>query len=264
MRSSKQLGVFSLLIFLGLVLLVLSINGLSKPLESTGVQPSRPLVYIFSGVGNSFKSFFSYFSSVNSVNKKNAELSEQARKLLQENVSLQQYKLENEKLRDELEYRQRTAHNLVSATVLGKDPSGFSQSLVLNIGSGSGIKVGAAVLSQGYLIGKIVSVDSFTSKVLLVTDPQSTIDAQISATGDNGIVRGSYGSGMIIENLSQSALVNTNDRVITAGLSTEIPKGLLIGNVGQLQSQKSDLLQKATVISGVDLKNLEFVSVIKE
>ena len=77
---------------------------------------------------------------------------------------------ENEKLKDELEYRQKTAHNLVSATVLGKthgDPElGFKY-----IGSGSGIKVGAAVLSQGYLIGKIVSVDSFTSKVLLVTDP---------------------------------------------------------------------------------------------
>ncbi len=264
MRSKRQLGVFSLLIFLGLVLLILSINGLSKPLQSTGVQPSRPLVYVFSKAGNSLKSFFSYFSSVNSVNRKNAALSEQLRKLQQENVALQQYKLENEKLREELAFRQKTSLNLVSATVLGKDPTGFSQSLVLNIGKSSGIKVGAAVLSEGFLIGKIVSVDTFTSKVLLVTDPQSTIDAQISSTGDNGIVRGSYGSGMIIENLSQSALVNNNDRVMTAGLSAEIPRGLLIGNVGQLQSQKSDLLQRATVISGVDLKNLEFVSVIKE
>jgi rod shape-determining protein MreC len=260
---NKPFAIFSFLLALTLLLILLNVKGASKPVESTIVQAPRPFIYVLSGVGNTFKSFFTYFGSISRVNRQSAELKDSVRKLQQDNIVLQQYKIENEKLKKELNYRATAPFELISGTVIGKDPTGFSQAVILNIGSSDGVKEGAGVLAQGVLIGKVISVESFTSKVLLVTDPQSNIDAQISATGDNAIARGSYGSGVVVDMVSQNVQLNPGDQVVTAGLSSQIPKGILIGSVGQLQSQKNDLLQKATVVSGTDLKKLDFVSVIK-
>jgi rod shape-determining protein MreC len=260
---SRTFAVFSFLLAVTLLLIFMHIRGIGKPIESTIVQAPRPFIYVFTGIGHSFQSFFSYFTSVSKVNSQNANLAEQVRKLQQDNIVLQQYKLENEKLRKELSFKETSKFSLIPGTVIGSDPTGYSQAVVLNIGSRDGVRVGAAVLSEGVLVGKIVSAESFTSKVLLVTDPQSNIDAQISSTGDNAIVRGSYGSGIIVDMVSQNIQLNKGDQVVTAGLNADLPKGILIGSVGELQSLKNDLLQKATIISSTDLKNLNFVSVIK-
>jgi rod shape-determining protein MreC len=262
--SGKQNWVFAGLIVLALFLILVNKTGFLKPAESVAAQSPRPLVYVLNGIGGSFKSFFTYFSSVGKINRENAVLEEKVRTLEQEKIILQQQRLENEKLKKELDYRDESPLQFISARVIGKDPTNFSQTLILNAGENKGVKNGAAVLSQGVFIGKIVSVSSFTSQIMLVTDPQSNIDAQISSTGDNGIVRGSYGSGMVLDMISQNARINKGDEVATLGLTAQVPKGILMGTVGEFQSQKNDILQKATVIPSVDLKNLDFVSVVKQ
>jgi rod shape-determining protein MreC len=262
--SGKQNWIFAGLLVIAIFLILLNKVGFLKPAESVVVQSPRPFVYVLKGVGNSFTSFFSYFSSVRRINKENAVLEEKVRTLEQEKIILQQAKLENERLKKELDYREESPLEFISVKVIGKDPTNFSKTLILNAGENKGIKNGAAVLSQGIFVGKIVNVNSFTSQLMLVTDPQSNIDAQISSTGDNGIVRGSYGSGMVLDMISQNARINKGDEVVTLGLTARVPKGILMGTVGEFQSQKNDILQKATVVPSIDLENLDFVSVVRQ
>jgi rod shape-determining protein MreC len=245
------------------LLVVLHVAGILSPVESVIAETPRPIVFVLRGTTRSVKTFFSYFGSVHKLSKDNARLVEQVRNLQKDNITLQQYQLENEKLRRELDFRSTSPLSFISANVISKDPTGLRQSYVISAGSQDGVKVGAAVLSQGVFIGKIASVDTFTSEVLLITDPQSSIDAQISSTGDNGIVRGNYGSGIVLDMISQNAKINKGDEVVTFGLTAQVPKGLLIGTVGELQSQKNDILQKSTLLPSVDLKDLNFVSVVK-
>lgn len=259
----KQITIFAILVLLAFFLIFLNLKGGLKPAQSMAQQAPRPFVYIFSGIGNSVKSFFGYFGSVRKLNKENAQISEELHRLQQENIALEQYKVENQILKKELGYRETSPFQTISGTVIASDPTGFSQTITLNIGSNEGVRLGSAVLAQGVFVGRVNNVETFTSKVLLITDPQSTIQAQISGTTDSGIVRGSYGSGILLDTISQSVQVNKGDQVITAGSGTDIPRNILIGTIGEVQSQKNDLLQKASVISGADLKNLRFVSVIK-
>ncbi len=260
----KSVTLFITLIVVAIFLIFFSIKGIFNPVESTAQQAPRPVIYIFSSIGRSVKSFFTYFGSVHNLNKQNALLTEQVRTLQQDNINLQQYKVENDILKKELSYRDVQKFELISGTVIASDPTGFSQTVIINIGSSEGVQQGSAVLAQGVLVGRVSSVDTFTSKVLLITDPQSTFQASIAGTSDNGIVRGSYGSGILLDTISQSVKVNKGDQVVTAGLNPDIPRGILIGSIGEVQSQKNDLLQNASVVSGADLKNLYFLSVIKK
>lgn len=263
MRKSR-LPLLIFLILLAIVLAFWHYRSGGRTIESGASNISRPFVYVFKGIGNSFGSFFSYFGSVRSLTDQNAQLKAKILSLQQDNITLQQYKLENERLKEELAYRATTKLSFIPAVVFAKDPTGFTQTVIINAGSSDGVKTGAAVLAQGVLIGKVVETDSETSKVLLITDPQSAVDVQISATGDNAVVRGSYGSGLTIDMVSQNVQISKGDQVVTAGLNTDVPKGIFIGTIGDIISKKNDLLQKATVVPGVDLKNLDFVSVLKK
>lgn len=263
MRRQK-LTIFLALFFVAIVLGVLHITKVLKPVESALAQVPRPIIYVLRGTGNSFKNFFGYFSTVKKINNENITLKEKVRSLQEANIVLKQYEAENEKLKKELGYRKTAAMNLISATAIAGDPTGFSQSLLLNVGSRDGIEVGAAVLAQGVFVGKISSVNDFTSRVTLVTDPDSAIDAQIAGTDERAILRGSHGSGIILDLISQSAQLSEGQEVVTAGLSSEIPKGILIGTIGVITSNRNDLSQAVTVISSVDLKNLDYLSVIKK
>lgn len=264
MRASRQFAIFAFLFFFALILIFLHIRGQDKTVESAAAQAPRPFVYVLQGIGHSFGSFFSYFSSVSNLNQINAQLREQNLSLEKDNILSQQYKLENDRLKKELGYRDTAPFALISATVISKDPTGFNQAIILNAGAHDGVWQGAAVLAQGVLVGKIISVEEFTSKAMLVTDPQSSITAQISGTQDNALVRGSYGSGMVVDMISQDTQINKDDQVVTAGLDQDLPRGILIGTIGDLISRKNDLQQRATVVSATDLKNLDFVSIVKK
>lgn len=261
---SKQFTVFAGLLLATLILGFLHSKGILRPVTSTLAEVPRPFIYVLRGVGNSTQSFFGYFGQVKGVTRKNAQLAEKIRIVQQENILLQQYKLENEMLRKELGYRGQSKHELISASVIAKDPTGFSASVTINAGLNQGIRIGQAVLSQGVLVGKIIEADSFTSRVLLVTDPTSSVDGQLSSTGEKGILKGSYGIGIVFDLLSQSTKLEKGQEVVTAGLTNQFPRGLLVGTVGDVQSTANDLNQAVAVIPGVDIADLIFVSVIKD
>jgi rod shape-determining protein MreC len=232
-------------------------------IESGIADIPRPFVYVFDSIGNGSRSFFGIFSSVSRLKNQNAQLSAGNTDLQEQIVSLQADKLENQLLRQELNYRQTTQLNVISASVIGKDPTGLSQTVTINEGSHDGVQVGDAVLAQGVLVGKVSSITDYNAQVLLITDPQSSVDAEVSVTGDTGVLNGSYGSGLTITMISQTSAITSGDQVVTAGLTALVPKGILIGTVGDIQTSKNQLLQDASVVSPINLKDLLFVAVVK-
>lgn len=259
---SREFKYFSGLTALVITAVVLHAVGWFQPIESAAMEIPRPFVAAYEDVGHAFTTFFGVFGSVHRLRQTNASLESQVVSLEEQNSSLQQDKLENAILQQELSYRSTTSLHLLSATVIGKDPSGLSQTVILNVGSNAGAKVGDAVVAQGAYVGKIVSTDDLTSRMMLITDPQSSVDAEISSTGDTGVLRGSYGSGVSISMVSQKSSITNGDSVVTAGLTAGEPQGLLIGSIGALQSQPNELLQQASVVPAVDFTHLQFVAVV--
>jgi rod shape-determining protein MreC len=135
--------------------------------------------------------------------------------------------------------------------------------LLINCGTERGISEGQAVLSQGYVVGKITYASRGSSTVLLITNSKFTIDARLSKTGASGIVGGSFGTGLILDRLSQSDDAEAGWLVVTAGIDAKVPKNLLIGQVGEVISNRNDLFKKATVSSPIDFDSIDFVFVAK-
>ena len=69
--------------------------------------------------------------------------------------------------------------NTVTAQVIGDSPSNFSQTIEINQGSKSGIRVGMPVLNAAGLIGKITKTFADRSVVMLITDPDFALSVKV-------------------------------------------------------------------------------------
>jgi rod shape-determining protein MreC len=120
-------------------------------------------------------------------------------------------KTENDALRDQIEHQKgaeieaKTAINIanellklnrltsarnikgVAARVIGNAPSNFQNTIEITVGSRDGVAVGMPVTDGAGLIGKVTKVNPDSSIVMLITDPQYAVQAQVlSRIDDDG------------------------------------------------------------------------------
>ena len=112
------------------------------------------------------------------------------------------------------------------------------------------------VVTDEGLVGRISDVDESTSKVLLLNAPSSSASALLGESRLNGVGRGSTSGDLIMDFIPQGLTFNTGEPVLTSGLGGRFPKGIVIGEVEQIETQANDVFQKAVVHPSVDFGSL--------
>ena len=261
---TKAFAIFSVCLVVVAVITFLQVKGYGGPIQAVFINAPRPVAAAVSSVVRPTKNFFSAIYNLKKIGTENAQLAAQVYQLQQQLVGYDQASRENHDLKQELGFVSSAPSHLVPCTALAQNPLGLTDTLIINCGQNAGIAEGQGVVSQGYLIGKIQYAGKTSSTVLLVTSSQFSSDARVSKTGDPGVVEGSFGSGIILDQLSQNAVVNKGDLVVTAGINSQIPKNILIGQVGNVLSTPNDLFKKAALVSPIDFFSLQFVFVVQQ
>jgi len=123
------------------------------------------------------------------------------------------------------------ADNEIVAKVLIDKQSPYLRSLIINKGSKNNIKLGMAVLDEGYLVGKIVEVNFFTSRVLLISDINSKIPVSLQPGDIQAIMSGKYKQGGVLQYIRDKNLPEINEeiQVLTSGAGGLFKSGIPIG-----------------------------------
>ncbi len=196
-------------------------------------------------------------------------LEEENRKLRGEIVSLRgevnQYRemyLEGMRLKKLLNLKENINYPTVIAEIIGGSRSSVFKMILINRGTTDGVKEGFPVLASEGVIGRIVEASWNVSRVLLLIDNNSNIDALIQKSRAQGVLQGRGGEGCILKYVQRSEDVRVGDNVVSSGLAGVFPKGLLLGVVKKVQKKKSGLFQEILVSPAVDLSRLEEALVI--
>lgn len=260
---TKAFAIFAGCVGILALFMFLQVRGLLDPIRIAILKSPRPVIYITKAVSVPIKSFFSTIYQLRKIAKENNELRMKVQTLELSLVQENQAQRENEALRKELGFIKSSKMQLASCSVLSENSFGLSNSLVLNCGTDDGINLGDAVISQSYLVGKISYASKSYSTVLLTVASEFLADAKISHTGASALVKGSFGSGLILDQVPQTSQLEKGWLIVTAGINSQIPKNIIIGEVGDIISPSSDLFKRAVLISPIDFHNLEFVFVVK-
>jgi rod shape-determining protein MreC len=200
-----------------------------------------------------------------------SNLREENEKIIRENMfleaqlaSLKDEKKENELLRNQLGLIPKEKYELLGSFVIGQDMQESGAWINVDKGSFDGVEVGMPVIvSQGILVGRVEEVYPKSSKILLLTSPQSSVNAVDLETGSRGIVKGSFGLGVYMDMITQSDVINVGDSIVTSGLGGNFPKGLLIGKITEVKLSQDKLFQQALISPSARYPRLEAVFIIK-
>jgi len=230
---------------------------------------SRARIGFVDFFAGSMKSFHSMGASLANVIPF-ASLREENR-ILRERINLLNRKInelkvlssENDRLKSLLNFRKMIPYTTIPAQVIGRDPTNWSNSLIIDKGLLAGIRENRAVLFTRGLIGRVVEVGKYSARILLITDPNSKVGVLIQRNRQGGILVGRSDGRCKIIYISLDSDVMPGDKVITAGFGSVFPKDVLVGEVIKVDKEPGRLYKYAVVRTAEDLSKLEEVLCIK-
>ena len=139
--------------------------------------------------------------------------------------------MENTQLRKLIDEQVVSDFDLVSARVLIDKKSPYLNSFIINIGKNKSILNGMSVLDRENFIGRIVDVNFFSSRVLLITDLNSKIPVILEPSGQHAILSGRNDKLPNLEYLPENYVIENGDKVFTSGKEGIFLPGIPIGEV---------------------------------
>ena len=202
-----------------------------------------------------------YFFLV-SVAQENQALRKSLNQYVEKDNEWHEIGLANSRLRNLLNFQKAPTHRVVAAEVIGKDPSGWFKTVIIDKGRSDGLQKGLPVVLPAGIVGQVIEVSGHYAKVMMITDRNSAVDALVQRSRARGIIKGESADLSRFEFVLRKHDVQIGDTVIASGLDGVYPKGLRIGRVSDLSERSSDIFYDITVTPFVDFEKLEEVLVI--
>ncbi len=186
-----------------------------------------------------------------------------------ENMKLKFYRSQNETLKQHLDFLTESKDKFVLANILGRRyESGFNW-IIINKGKKDGISPGLAVVDKrGSLVGSVITAEDSISYVRPLVDLHSFVTADIiSFNEDNksdvtsGVIQGEYNLIVKMKYVPLDQKVELGDIVITSGLEESIRRGIIIGQVVEINKKPNAIFQEL-IINLLAEKNIRIVSVL--
>jgi rod shape-determining protein MreC len=202
------------------------------------------------------------------------ELLKQLENLRRENQQLKFLQLqtaatvrENDQLRAAIGWQKQMPWKLKLANVVMRDTANWWRTAQIDLGSRNGVTVNLPILSpEGFLVGRVSSVDQFKSQIILIGDPNCRVSARVeNATHDIGVLgaSGPLDDSLVgLSYLSSGANLKSGQNVVTSGEGGIFPPGIPIGQIVDAQQVEFGLYTEARVKLNANLGALEEVWVL--
>ena len=252
------------LAIIAIIALILHESGQLQPVEDLAQYIIGPVQRSINNLVGGTADLFGTFRDARELRAENQQLREENSRLITENIRLKEFEAENATLRDLLKFTSNNPnYTMLAADVIGRDPSPYVSTIMINMGENRGLKPGMPVITGGSaLVGRVLQVNPRTAKVQILEDVSSAVNAMIQGSRATGLVRGQPDGTLIMELIPQEDKVQPGDIVLTSGLGGDLPRALVIGQVSGVTQRDTDLFQSAALRPAVDLNRLEVVTVI--
>lgn len=260
-----------IVIFL-IVLLIFSLNLFKKEIKDFFYSLSNPFQSFFIEKGIETSSFLEGIKRGTDLKSENEDLLSQSQRIIGRINSLKNVEKENEELRKALDLKIRESFNVVDAYF--SSTIGPENNILIDRGSEDGILKGMPIInSQKVLVGVVDEVYRNFSSVKLISSEDFSFNVEIvkkSSLEDyldsnvryQGLARGKGDSSLLVELVSKEAKIEKGDFVFTADAGQLFPKGLLVGDVIQVNKNDVDPFQTILINPSFNLSNERIVFVI--
>jgi rod shape-determining protein MreC len=264
---TKQMALIVVLIVLiTLSILLLSLSS-RQPYPTHGqgrwaIAVVAPLQEMISGATRHLRDIWEHYFFLIHVADENEALRYKAQHVAALEHRHEELRQANTRLRQLLALSEDLDQPAFAAQVVGKDPSPWFQTVLVDKGRDDGVEIGHPVINPSGIVGLVVEVTGHYAKVMLITDPNSAVDALVQKSRARGIIKGGTSGFCVLNYVLRKYDLTVGDTVITSGMDGVFPKGLPIGQVAEVTKKEAGIFQDVTIAPYVDFERLEEVLIV--
>ena len=221
-----------------------------------------PVTTVTASVSN----YFSSIANLRSAADENGQLKQQVQELEVELRQKEDLDAENARLRKLLDLKEQSKYKVLTARIIGRDPSAWFDSAIINRGSLDGVRLNMPVVTDGGLVGRVTAVSPLTAQVDLITRDKSGIGAVVGQVGDSGalgVVAGTSKKELLeMKYVTGSTDVQVGQAVFTTGQDGIFPAGLKIGDIVNLVSGSATTPHQIEIQPAARLGSMQEVGVL--
>ena len=257
------------LIIIAALLPIITINMEQKGHETFWIkEPFQMLAGVtgdvFFGFSHGVTSTASFYLNLLDIKKNNQNLHLENAELKTRLELFKEMELENIRLRDLLQFKQKSRMELVAARIVGRDLVPDHNTITLNKGAEDGVSKGQAVIALKGVVGVILRTEETRSHVMLITDRYSALDGLVQRTRAQGIVEGRGGneSFLSLKYIDRATQLVKGDVIVTSDLDQIFPKGFPLAIVENVEDKTYSVSLKIELKPVVEASEIEEVFVV--
>lgn len=177
---------------------------------------------------------------------------------------LDEMRRENLRLAEIIGFQPPPGYGLIPARVISVLGTRLPVGATINRGSVEGVKFNQPIINQFGLVGRVVSVETHTAAIQLLSDPANRVAARLSQSREMGIVKYDLSRGFMMDNFPTAGTINEGDTVVSSGLGGVYPPGLMVGRVVTIERPADIPFCHVMIEPMANFNSLEEVFVLKE
>jgi len=218
----------------GLMILGKAESRFVETLRVTVTDVTAPVLEVLSHPAAAMASAVEEFRELVHLRSENSRLREENLRLRQWHAVAQKLQQENVAYKSLLNIVDDPRPAFITARVIGDAGGAYVRTVLLNAGTGEGVRVGQAVTNADGLVGRVVEAGNRSARILLLTDLNSRVPVVIESTRVPAILAGDNSDNPRLSYLPRNASVSPGQRVVTSGHGGMLPPGLPVGEVVEM------------------------------
>ena len=272
MKEFFHSWVFKVLLALCIVMFAFLLRATMTMGASTVVEQivgtiTAPVQSLTSGLSGSITGFLDQFLRASEISQENEQLREENRKLIEQMVDYENYKHENESLKEQLGIQEENPQwETMTASVIGRDPCDQFYSFTIDKGTLDGVSYQDPVITADGLVGIVSEVGPVFAKVTTILDGRLNVACQDVRTQDVATISGDIEMAQQgkckMSLIPRESGIAKGDIVQTAGTSGLYPQGIVVGRVSDVGFEPQGTMMYAVVEPANDIKSIKDVVII--
>ena len=210
--------------------------------------------------------YFVSISNLRSAASENDLLKQRVQELEVEIKQKSDLAAENERLRGILQIKEQSRYKVLTARIIGRDPSFWFDSSIINRGSLDGVVLNMPVVTEGGLVGRVTAVSPLTSQVDLITYNKSGVGGIVGEIGTSnalGVINGTSKKDLLeMKYVPGSIEVQVGQPVFTTGQDGIFPPGLKIGEIVSVVTGSATTPHQILIRPAAKLNSMQEVGVL--
>lgn len=247
---------------------VLSLMGLHSYVRGVLGDIAMPFRYVIAKSTEAIDGFVRYFREFDELSAENRILKDKIAELSAKLDEAEMLRDENKWLHDYLGLKaEHVDYDFEKATVIGREAGNYMTVFQLGRGSMHGIEVNMPVVTDDGIVGYVSEVGAMWCKVATIIETASSVGAYVERSGELGLVEGAYdmkdGGLCRMSYLPTDADIKVGDTILSSGIGSIYPRGLVIGKVTALTPDEYSRNLIALIEPAADLTDLRYVMILR-